>query len=340
MVETNSNPMTIRNTPLTKNLSISNQAYLTTAMLLGTQNCNYLGQRLTNLREHITDNELVLNASVHPIVQQNVSNQTSSTLGNGAMTHSMDKDVGSGGSGATGGSGFADKTIKGEMKIRDYSHSGNNSSSSMPSSTFTIDSILASKPADMKFECSTKSDSRSPSNSPSLSTTSSPIRPTRVPAMLHPGLHLSHLAAAAATSFGTPSDFLGKWKLCTLLLFSCSPWLRVKNWQNILKNINLSNSLNIRFVISTKKSLRFAVTKYFFYRFNVITSFCPRQSRSLKIQFCFSSHCLETDLPLFLSPLRGRSLILFIYFDVTLMLLEMKVEKTESIFPLSEMIIK
>lgn len=208
MVETNSNPMTIRNTPLTKNLSISNQAYLTTAMLLGTQNCNYLGQRLTNLREHITDNELVLNASVHPIVQQNLSNQASSGLGSNSMTHSVDKDGSSGGSGASGGNGAADKPIKGEMKIRDYSHSG--SSSSMPSSTFTIDSILASKPADIKFECSTKSDSRSPSNSPSLSTTSSPIRPTRVPAMLHPGLHLSHLAAAAATSFGTPSDFLGK----------------------------------------------------------------------------------------------------------------------------------
>ncbi|KAJ6649789.1 Homeobox protein goosecoid, partial [Pseudolycoriella hygida] len=32
--------------------------------------------------------------------------------------------------------------------------------------------------------------------------------PTRVPALLHPGLHLGHLAAAAASSFGSPSDFL------------------------------------------------------------------------------------------------------------------------------------
>lgn len=203
MVETNSNPMTIRNAPLTKNLSISNQAYLTTAMLLGTQNCNYLGQRLSNLREHINDNELVLNASVHPIVQQNLNNQIS--LGNNSTTHSADKDGCNRGIGGTAsGGGAGDKSIKGELKIRD------SGSSSMPSSTFTIDSILASKPADIKFECSTKSESRSPSNSPSLSTTSSPIRPTRVPAMLHPGLHLSHLAAAAATGFGTPSDFLGK----------------------------------------------------------------------------------------------------------------------------------
>lgn len=81
---------------------------------------------------------------------------------------------------------------------------------SMSSSTFTIDSILATKPVDIKLEYNSRSDSRSPSNSPSLSTTLSPIRPTRVPAILHPGLHLTHLAAAAATGFSTPSDFLGK----------------------------------------------------------------------------------------------------------------------------------
>lgn len=198
MVETNSNPMTIRNAPLTKNLAITNQAYLTTAMLLGTQNCNYLGQRLTNLREHIADNDLVLNASVHPIVQQNL-NQTSSAN----STAHLEKDGNGSGGGGGGGGSSSDKPLKSEMKIRDCN-------SSMPSSTFTIDSILATKPADIKYERSIKSESRSPSNSPSLSTTSSPLRPTRVPAMLHPGLHLSHLAAAAATGFGTPSDFLGK----------------------------------------------------------------------------------------------------------------------------------
>lgn len=188
MVETNSNQMTIRSAPLTKNLSIPNQAYLTTAMLLGTQNCNYLGQRLNNLREHIADNDLVLNASVQPITQQHGQIQSSPSSLN--RTHS-DKDN--------------EKTIRDDVKMRDCS------TASMPTSTFTIDSILASKPADIKFEYNSKSDSRSPSNSPSLSTTSSPVRPTRVPAMLHPGLHLSHLAAAAATGFGTPSDFLGKW---------------------------------------------------------------------------------------------------------------------------------
>lgn len=146
MVEKNSQQMTIRSA---SHIKIPNQAYLTTAMLLGTQN-NYLGQRLNKDSEK-------------------------------------------------------EMPRKEEIKIRDCN------SGSMPTSTFTIDSILASsKPVDIKFEYNSKSDSRSPSNSPSLSTASSPVRPTRVPAMLHPGLHLSHLAAAAATGFGTPSDFLGE----------------------------------------------------------------------------------------------------------------------------------
>lgn len=189
MVETNTNQMTVRSTPLTKNLTIPNQAYLTTAMLLGTQNCNYLGQRLNNLRDHITDNDLVLNASVQPISSQ----QTAQMHSNAVISHRTqserdnDKEMGR----------------KEDAKIRDCN------SGSM-STSFTIDSILASKPVDIKFEYNPKSESRSPSNSPSLSSTSSPVRPTRVPAMLHPGLHLSHLAAAAATGFGTPSDFLGK----------------------------------------------------------------------------------------------------------------------------------
>lgn len=193
MVETNSHQMTIRSAPLTKNLSIPNQAYLTTAMLLGTQNCNYLGQRLNNLRDHIADNDLVLNASVQPISQQTVNQMQPNPSNLITRTQNFDKD------------NEKEMPRKEEIKIRDCN------SGSMPTSTFTIDSILASsKPVDIKFEYNSKSDSRSPSNSPSLSSTSSPVRPTRVPAMLHPGLHLSHLAAAAATGFGTPSDFLGK----------------------------------------------------------------------------------------------------------------------------------
>lgn len=64
----------------------------------------------------------------------------------------------------------------------------NQSSPRSISSSFSIDSILARGSA----------------------TSSQP----RVPAMLHPGLHLGHLAAAAASGFGASSaDFLGKFFL-------------------------------------------------------------------------------------------------------------------------------
>jgi homeobox protein goosecoid len=80
----------------------------------------------------------------------------------------------------------------------------NRSLNTSSSSLFTIESILAPKNGSNRK-------SESPSPSPSESTTSSPIRPQRVPAMLHhSGLHLGHLAAAAASGFGATSDFLGK----------------------------------------------------------------------------------------------------------------------------------
>lgn len=179
MVEKNFNSLSIRNSAIAKNLSAQNQSYLTTAMLLGTQNCDYLGQRLQNHLRERSGNE--------------TSDQLTATLGTAhqqqqANAHQMTPQQ--------------QQKQQTDQRIRSIS------SSSMPTSLFTIDSILASKPIDIKSEY-TKSDSQSPSNSPPLSSTSSPVRPTRVPAMLHPGLHLSHLAAAAATGFGSPSDFLG-----------------------------------------------------------------------------------------------------------------------------------
>lgn len=94
---------------------------------------------------------------------------------------------------------------------------------STPTSLFTIDSILASKPSSRQSESppsspildspknSVISTNCNNSNGGSNNSLNSPIRPTRVPTMLHhPGLHLSHLAAAAASGFGTPSDFLGE----------------------------------------------------------------------------------------------------------------------------------
>lgn len=183
MVETNVDLLSIPSGSIAKKISLQNQSYLTTAMLLGTQNCNYLGQRLQNhLRERYIDNGDQTQSTDQQSQQQEqrqLQNQN-----NRQMRPSVEQ----------------------ESKIKS---NNNNNCSSTPTSLFTIDSILASKPgADIKMEY--KSDSQSPSNSPPLSTTPSPIRPTRVPAILHPGLHLGHLAAAAASGFGAPSDFLGK----------------------------------------------------------------------------------------------------------------------------------
>lgn len=75
------------------------------------------------------------------------------------------------------------------------------SNSASSQTLFTIDSILAPRPVNFKTEA------LSPCTSP---VPQSAMQPTRVPAMLHPGIHLSHLAAAAATTFGSPSDILSE----------------------------------------------------------------------------------------------------------------------------------
>lgn len=148
MVETNSPSLSIRSCSPTANSINQNPTYLTTAMLLGSQGCNYLGQRIQN---HLREVK----------IEQDEQNQRNTNT--------------------------------------------------MSTSLFTIDSILApNKPSsDLNFK------SESPSSSPPTSCTTSPTRPTRVPAMLHPGLHLGHLAAAA--SFGSPTEFLGKYFLNFLL---------------------------------------------------------------------------------------------------------------------------
>lgn len=142
MVETNTSRLNSR--CCSPNIVTQNSNYLTTAMLLGSQGCGYLEQRLQNhLRER------------SEIEQQQQQQQRSS--------------------GTT------------------------------PTSLFTIDSILAPNkpPVDSLIK------TESPNSSPSSSANNSPLRPTRVPAILHPGLHLGHIAAAAASGFGSPSDFLG-----------------------------------------------------------------------------------------------------------------------------------
>lgn len=72
-----------------------------------------------------------------------------------------------------------------------------------PTSLFTIDSILAP---------THKSNSNQSSpRSPPTTHSPTPVRPTRVQGIMHhPSLHLSHLAAAAASGFNATSDFLGE----------------------------------------------------------------------------------------------------------------------------------
>ncbi|CAD7080079.1 unnamed protein product [Hermetia illucens] len=127
--------------------------YLTTAMLLNSQSCGYLGQRLQHAFQQ----------------QQHQLHQ-----------HQQQLDE-----------------ARSETELQPRS----TTSATTPTSLFTIDSILAPKPNQARR-------SESPV-SPSGSATTSPVRPQRVPAMLHhPGLHLGHLAAAAASGFAAPSDFL------------------------------------------------------------------------------------------------------------------------------------
>jgi homeobox protein goosecoid len=100
---------------------------------------------------------------------------------------------------------YLGQRIQSHLRERDEIEQNQRNTNTMSTSLFTIDSILA--PNKPSSDINSKSDS--PSSSPPASCTTSPTRPTRVPAMLHPGLHLGHLAAAAASSFGSPSDFLG-----------------------------------------------------------------------------------------------------------------------------------
>lgn len=150
MVETSLPAQIKEEESVSPRLASASPNYLSTAMLLSTQNCAYFGQRLSNL---------------------NLDRRTEKQSENSHQLFHQQKQ-------------------------------------SVPTSLFTIDSILASKPSSQSGSPSSspthesqKSGSTNNSNQPS------PIRPTRVSTMLHPGLHLSHLAAAA--NFGAPSDFLG-----------------------------------------------------------------------------------------------------------------------------------
>lgn len=196
------------------NGNASNAAYhLTTAMLLNSQQCGYLGQRLQSVLQQQQQ-------------QQHQQQQPQS------QTPSSDDGSQSG------------QTIIDEERPR---VSGPTAVSAAAASLFTIDSILGSRSVHAAAAAAVSGSNHNNNNTPSSnnnnnnvhnnnnglalglgkrstespaspnsnsssSAAASPIRPQRVPAMLqHPGLHLGHLAAAAASGFAaSPSDFLGE----------------------------------------------------------------------------------------------------------------------------------
>ncbi|KNC22955.1 Homeobox protein goosecoid [Lucilia cuprina] len=182
------NSMSNQNNPTTRQSPHSpatpNAAYLTTAMLLNSQQCGYLGQRLQ---------------SVFQQQQQHTQSQTpSSDDGSQSGATIIDDD---------------------RITLRETAVGSATATAAAAASIFSIDSILGSRSVNHNNNNSInnnniinskRSDSPTSPSSNSSSAASSPLRPQRVPAMLqHPGLHLGHLAAAAASGFAaSPSDFL------------------------------------------------------------------------------------------------------------------------------------
>lgn len=206
--------------PSANTYSTATNNYLTTAMLLGSQNCNYLGQAVKSepQRQHTHSGDNQSPSPSPPPLQPHPS----------AMRSSADQPVQIIGRMATGnGSPFLLKHQSHQHMDTDSQRGSSNGGQSpvsatalsgTPNSLFTIDSILAPK---------STSNPSSP-QSPSSTHSPTPIRPTRVPGLLHhPGLHLGHLAAAAASGFGATSDFLGEWRqrrlICRGKSFSCNP---------------------------------------------------------------------------------------------------------------------
>lgn len=194
MIETQSRNLLVRSSPATEMSPSSNQShnndgsctsnnYLTTAMMLTSQNCNYLGQ-LKGHSTRMAPNSLALVDSQSPSPSPPPANESPVQF-IGRMAHGKQH---------TG-------SLHPEIDIRRSCNSPVTALSGPPNSLFTIDSILA--PKSTSNPSSPQSPSATSTNSPT------PIRPSRVPALLHPGLHLGHLAAAAS-GFGATSDFLGE----------------------------------------------------------------------------------------------------------------------------------
>ncbi|XP_039951134.1 homeobox protein goosecoid [Bactrocera tryoni] len=181
--------------------STPNAAYLTTAMLLNSQQCGYLGQRLQSVLQQQQQNQLQQHQ--HQQHQQSQSQTPSSDDGSQSGATIIDDErphrpaAGTATAAAAAASLFTIDSILGGSRSTVNSNIINNSNNKTNNSHIVIGGTK-------------RSDSPASPSSNSSSAATSPIRPQRVPAMLqHPGLHLGHLAAAAASGFtASPSDFL------------------------------------------------------------------------------------------------------------------------------------
>ncbi|XP_018793709.1 PREDICTED: homeobox protein goosecoid [Bactrocera latifrons] len=179
--------------------STPNAAYLTTAMLLNSQQCGYLGQRLQSVLQQQQQNQLQQHQ--HQQHQQSQSQTPSSDDGSQSGATIIDEErphrPAAGTAAAAAASLFTIDSILGGSRSTVNSNIINNSNNKTANSHIVVGGTK-------------RSDSPASPSSNSSSAATSPIRPQRVPAMLqHPGLHLGHLAAAAASGFAaSPSDFL------------------------------------------------------------------------------------------------------------------------------------
>ncbi|XP_017155351.1 homeobox protein goosecoid [Drosophila miranda] len=195
----------------------SNAAYhLTTAMLLNSQQCGYLGQRLQSVLQQQQQQQ---HQQHHQ--SQSQSQTPSSDDGSQSGVTILDEErtrglpVGATAASAAAASLFTIDSILGSRSANAQHQQGSTSSHSQSSSggchnnNNNNHSSSSSNGLGLGLKRSTESPA-SPNSNSSSSAAASPIRPQRVPAMLqHPGLHLGHLAAAAASGFAaSPSDFL------------------------------------------------------------------------------------------------------------------------------------
>ncbi|KAH8352934.1 hypothetical protein KR084_007389 [Drosophila pseudotakahashii] len=167
--------------------------HLTTAMLLNSQQCGYLGQRLQSVLQQ-----------QHAQHAQSQSQTPSSDDGSQSGVTILEED-------RRGGAAAASLfTIDSILGSRQQGGAGSAGSQGNHISSNGQQNGLTSNGIGLGLKRSGAESPASPNSNSSSSAAASPIRPQRVPAMLqHPGLHLGHLAAAAATGFAaSPSDFL------------------------------------------------------------------------------------------------------------------------------------